>query len=79
MRVSFIRSIIANKKSDYEIAVIWFDKSDAERDFGFDLTVKEWEKIVHTFSHNKRLNQIADKLFADLIKEVNNQREKGQK
>ena len=70
MKVSFIRTIIANKKPDYEIAVIWFDKTDAENLIDEDLSPAEWESIVKKFSHSKHLNQIADELIDELVNEV---------
>ncbi len=70
MKVSFIRTIIANKKPDYEIAVVWFDKTDAENLIDKDLSPAEWEAIVKKFSHSKHLNQIADELMDELVNEV---------
>ena len=70
MKVSFIRSIIANKKPDYEIAVIWFDKTDAENIAEDDLSPAEWEEIVRRFSRNDWVNQIADELMSDLVNQV---------
>jgi hypothetical protein len=79
MLVSFIRSIIANKKPDYQIAVIWFDKTDAEQIAEDDLSPAEWEAIVDKFSHDKYLNQIADELMADLVDLTITDREKAKK
>jgi hypothetical protein len=70
MRVSFIRSIIENKKPDYEIAVIWFDKTDAEGIAEDDLSPAEWEAIVKKFSSSKHLNQIADELMDEIVNET---------
>ena len=70
MRVSFINSIIANKKPDYEIAVIWFDKTDAEGIAENDLSPAEWEAIVKKFSSSKHLNQIADELMNEIVNET---------
>ena len=70
MRVSFINSIIANKKPDYEIAVIWFDKTDAEGIAEDDLSPAEWESIVKKFSNSDHLNQIADELMSELVNEI---------
>jgi hypothetical protein len=70
MRVSFIRSIIENKKPDYEIAVIWFDKVDAEAIAEDDLSPAEWEGIVKKFSSSKHLNQIADELMDEIVNET---------
>jgi hypothetical protein len=70
MRVAFIQSIIANKKPDYEIAVIWNDKTDAEAIAEDDLSPAEWEEIVKRFSHSKSLNQLADEVFADCVNAV---------
>jgi hypothetical protein len=70
MRVSFIRSIIENKKPDYQIAVIWFDKTDAENIAEDDLSPAEWEQIVEKFSHNDWVNQIADELMSELVNDV---------
>ncbi len=70
MKVSFIRTIIANKKPDYEIAVVWFDKTDAENICDEDLSPAEWEAIVKKFSHSKHLNQIADELMDELVNEA---------
>jgi hypothetical protein len=70
MRVSFINSIIANKKPDYEIAVIWFDKTDAEGIAEDDLSPAEWESIVKKFSSSKHLNQIADELMDEIVSET---------
>jgi hypothetical protein len=70
MRVSFINSIIANKKPDYEIAVIWFDKTDAEEIAEDDLSPAEWESIVKKFSSSKHLNQIADELMDEIVNET---------
>jgi hypothetical protein len=70
MRVSFIRSIIQNKKPEYEIAVIWFDKTDAEGIVDDDLSPAEWEAIVKKFSSDKHLNQVADELMSELVNEV---------
>jgi hypothetical protein len=67
MLVSFLNTIIANKKPDYQIAIILFTKSDAEQIAEDDLSPAEWEAIVSKFSHDKYLNQIADELMADLI------------
>jgi hypothetical protein len=75
MRVSFIRSIIANKKPDYEIAVIWFDKTDAENIADDDLSPAEWEKIVKEFSASKHLNQIADEFMDELVFKAINKRD----
>jgi hypothetical protein len=70
MRVSFIRSIIQNKKPEYEIAVVWFDKTDAEAIAEDDLSPAEWEAIVKKFSSSKNLNQIADELMKDIVNET---------
>ena len=70
MRVAFIQSIIANKKPDYEIAVVWYDKTDGEAIAEDDLSPAEWNKIVQKFSSNKYLNQIADELMSDIIDDV---------
>jgi hypothetical protein len=70
MLVSFIRTIIANKKPDYQIAVIWFDKTDAENIAENDLSPAEWEQIVEKFSHNDWVNQIADELMSELVNDV---------
>lgn len=70
MRVGFIQSIIANKKPDYEIAVVWFDKTDAEQIAEEDLSPAEWNSVVQKFASNKTLNQIADELMSDLLNEV---------
>lgn len=70
MRVSFINSIIANKKPEYEIAVIWNDKTDAEAIAEDDLSPAEWEEIVRRFTSSKGLNQLADEVFADCIEAV---------
>jgi hypothetical protein len=70
MRVSFIRTIIENKKPEYEIAVIWFDKVDAEAIAEDDLSPAEWEAIVKKFSSSKHLNQIADELMKDIVNET---------
>ena len=67
MRVSFIKTIIANKKPDYEIAVIWFDKTDAEAIAEDDLSPAEWEEIVRRFSTSKDVNQLADDVMKDCI------------
>jgi hypothetical protein len=76
MRVSFINSIIANKKPDYEIAVIWFDKTDAEGIAEDDLSPAEWVKIVRQFTSNKYMNQIADELMSDLVTDILEARDK---
>jgi hypothetical protein len=70
MRVSFIRTIIENKKPEYEIAVIWFDKVDAEAIAEDDLSPAEWEAIVKKFSSSKHLNQIADELMNEIVNET---------
>lgn len=70
MRVSFIRSIIENKKPDYEIAVIWFDKTDGESIAEDDLSPAEWEEIAQRFGQNDWVNQVADELMAELVNEV---------
>ena len=70
MRVSFIQSIIANKKPEQEIAVVWFDKTDAENIAEDDLSPAEWEAIVKKFSSSKHLNQIADELMDELVNET---------
>ena len=76
MRVSFIKSIIANKKPEYEIAVIWFDKTDAEGIAEDDLSPVEWVKIVRQFTSNKYMNQIADELMSDLVTDILEARDK---
>jgi hypothetical protein len=70
MRVSFIRSIIENKKPEYEIAVIWFDKTDAEMVAEDDLSPAEWNAIVRKFSESKHLNQVADELMDELVQKT---------
>ena len=70
MKVSFIRTIIANKKPDYEIAVIWFDKTDGESIAEDDLSPAEWEEIAQRFGQNDWVNQVADELMAELVNEV---------
>jgi hypothetical protein len=79
MKVSFIRTIIANKKPDYEIAVIWFDKTDGESIAEDDLSPAEWQKVVRQFTSNKYLNQIADELMSDLVSDIIEAREKAGK
>jgi uncharacterized protein YeeX (DUF496 family) len=78
MRVGFIQSIIANKKPDYEIAVVWFDKTDAEMIAEDDLSPAEWQVIVQKFSSDKYLNRVADVLIADLVKEALEKRGKAE-
>ena len=70
MLVSFIRSIIANKKPDYHIAVIWFDKTDAENIADDDLSPAEWAEIAQRFGRNDWVNQVADELMSDLVNEI---------
>ncbi len=70
MRVSFINSIIANKKPDYEIAVIWFDKTDGEAVAEDDLSPAEWEEIAQRFGQNEWVNQVADELMSELVNEI---------
>jgi len=70
MRVGFIQSIIANKKVDYEIAVIWYDKTEAESIVEDDISPAEWEEIVKRFSHSKSLNQLSDEVFKDCAEAV---------
>jgi DNA-binding MarR family transcriptional regulator len=79
MLVSFLNTIIANKKPDYQIAIILFTKSDAEQIAEDDLSPAEWEAIVSKFSHDKYLNQIADELMADLVQVTIDDREKAGK
>ena len=79
MLVSFLNTIIANKKPDYQIAIILFTKSDAEQIAEDDLSPAEWEAIVSKFSHDKYLNQIADELMADLVQLAIDDREKAGK
>ena len=70
MRVSFIRSIIANKKPEYHIAVVWFDKTDAEGIIDDDLSPAEWEEIAERFGQNDYLDQVASELMSELVNEV---------
>jgi hypothetical protein len=70
MKVSFINSIIANKKPDYEIAVIWFDKTDGEAVAEDDLSPAEWEEIAQRFGQNEWVNQVADELMSELVNEI---------
>lgn len=70
MRVGFIQSIIANKKVDYEIAVIWYDKTEAEEIVEDDISPAEWEEIVKRFSHSKSLNQLSDEVFKNCAEAV---------
>jgi hypothetical protein len=70
MKVSFIKSHIANKKPEYEIAVIWFDKTDAEDIAEDDLSPVEWEEIAQRFGSNEWVNQIADELMSELVNEI---------
>ena len=70
MRVGFIQSIIANKKPDYQIAVIWFDKTDAESIAEDDLSPAEWEQIAQRFGQNEWVNQVADELMSELVNDV---------
>jgi hypothetical protein len=79
MLVSFLNTIIANKKPDYQIAIVLFTKSDAEQIAEDDLSPAEWEAIVSKFSHDKYLNQIADELMADLVQLTIDDREKAGK
>jgi hypothetical protein len=79
MLVSTLRTIIANKKPEYQIALILFTKTDAEQIVEDDLSPAEWEKIVEKFSHDKHLNQIADELMADLAQLAIDNREKAGK
>ena len=74
MRVGFMQSIIANKKPDYEIAVVWFDKTDGEAIAEDDLSPAEWNEIVQKFSSDKHLNQMADELMSNLIETTLNKR-----
>ena len=79
MLVSFLRTIIENKKPEYQIALILFTKTDAEQIVEDDLSPAEWEEIVNKFSHDKHLNQIADELMADLAQLAIDNREKAGK
>jgi hypothetical protein len=79
MFISTLRTIIANKKPDYQIALILFTKTDAEQIVEDDLSPAEWEAIVDKFSHDKHLNQIADELMADLAQLAIDNREKAGK
>ena len=79
MLVSTLRTIIANKKPEYQIALILFTKTDAEQIVEDDLSPAEWETIVEKFSHDKHLNQIADELMADLAQLAIDNREKAGK
>jgi hypothetical protein len=79
MLVSFLRTIIANKKPEYQIALVLFTKSDAEQIAEDDLSPAEWESIVDKFSQDKYLNQIADELMADLVQLAIDDREKAGK
>jgi hypothetical protein len=79
MLISTLRTIIANKKPEYQIALILFTKTDAEQIVEDDLSPAEWEVIVNKFSHDKYLNQIADELMADLAQLAIDNREKAGK
>jgi hypothetical protein len=79
MLISTLRTIIANKKPEYQIALILFTKTDAEQIVEDDLSPAEWEEIVNKFSHDKHLNQIADELVADLAQLAIDNREKAGK
>jgi hypothetical protein len=79
MKVSLIKNLIENKKSDCEMAVIWFDKTDGEAVAEDDLSPAEWQKIVRQFTSNKYLNQIADELMRDLVDDIIEAREKAGK
>jgi hypothetical protein len=79
MLISTLRTIIANKKPEYQIALILFTKTDAEQIVEDDLSPAEWEEIVNKFSHDKYLNQIADELMADLAQLAIDNREKAGK
>ena len=79
MLISTLRTIIANKKPEYQIALILFTKTDAEQIVEDDLSPAEWEEIVNKFSHDKHLNQIADELMADLAQLAIDNREKAGK
>jgi DNA-binding MarR family transcriptional regulator len=70
MLVSTLKTIIANKKPEYQIALILFTKTDAEQMAEDDLSPAEWEVIVNKFSHSKHLNQIADELMDELVNEI---------
>jgi hypothetical protein len=79
MLVSTLRTIIANKKPEYQIALVLFTKTDAEQIVEDDLSPAEWEVIVDRFSHDKYLNQIADELIAELAQLAITDREKAGK
>jgi hypothetical protein len=79
MLVSTLRTIIANKKPEYQIALLLFTKTDAEQIVEDDLSPAEWEAIVEKFSHDKYLNQIADELMAELAQLTISDREKAGK
>ena len=79
MLVSTLRTIIANKKPEYQIALLLFTKTDAEQIVEDDLSPAEWEAIVDKFSHDKYLNQIADELIAELAQLTISDREKAGK
>jgi hypothetical protein len=79
MLISTLRTIIANKKPEYQIALVLFTKTDAEQIVEDDLSPAEWETIVDKFSHDKYLNQIADELMADLAQLAIDNRKKAGK
>ena len=71
MQIGRLKEIIKDYKDDEHIAIIFFEKDEAE--IRYDLEVgdssidENWVHIVESFESDKRLESLADTVFDDAV------------
>ena len=68
--------LLSKMPQEEDIAIIFFDKREAEMHADKDITNAQWSRIVNKWQQNKTLNQIADELFSDAVWAITGERDK---
>lgn len=75
MRVGELRTIIADASDTDELAIVFFDKEEAEMHAEKEITNGQWSRIVNKWTTNKTLNQVADETFSETVWAITGERD----
>lgn len=67
MKVLELQNILSTMKETDELAIVFFEKEEAEQCADMQLTDGQWSRIVTKWTTNKTLNQVADETFDDAV------------
>ena len=76
MKIAELQAMLSKMPQEEDIAIIFFDKGEAEMHADKDITNAQWSRIVNKWQQNKTLNQVADELFSDAVWAITGERDK---